>query len=293
LYNRAVATRNLLATEALSVVDFHCDGRDSRADEVTTQAEIIFLRGGGFCIESARGRRVADPSRVVLLQPGERYRVSHVGPCSDRCLVLQLAPSTLGGLTEILAPARADRDLPLFSSLTHACSRELFLFQRHLATHLEHSHDPLAACETALLLAERLLGGLTAHPLPSRVDDRAMAVQAMLGARYNEPLSLSEIGAAVGLSPFHVARLFRTCTGSSIHQYQLELRLRESIERLADGARDLTGLSLDLGFSDHAHFTRAFKKRFGIAPSQYRSGGPKKAGMHVHHKLPVANAVVH
>jgi AraC-like DNA-binding protein len=47
------------------------------------------------------------------------------------------------------------------------------------------------------------------------------------------------------------------------------------LEHLADGKPDLTMLALDLGFSSHAHFSHAFRREFGSAPSRLRSS-PKK-----------------
>jgi len=70
--------------------------------------------------------------------------------------------------------------------------------------------------------------------------------------------------------------LFRQRTGVSIHRYLTRLRLRASLERLADGASDLTTLALDLGFSSHSHFSGAFRAEFGQTPSEVRrTSGPR------------------
>ena len=71
-------------------------------------------------------------------------------------------------------------------------------------------------------------------------------------------------------SPFHLARVFQQRTGLPVHRYLTKLRLRAALERLADGANDLTALALDLGFSSHSHFTDSFRREFGRAPSEVR-----------------------
>jgi AraC-like DNA-binding protein len=81
-----------------------------------------------------------------------------------------------------------------------------------------------------------------------------------------QKLSLSELARAVFSSPFHLARVFRRETGTSLHGYQTRLRLSVALERLADGASDLTTLALDLGFASHAHFTDAFRRGFHPFP---------------------------
>ena len=50
----------------------------------------------------------------------------------------------------------------------------------------------------------------------------------------------------------------------------MALRLRAALERIADG-EDVATLALALGFSSHSHFTSAFRRAFGVAPSQVRS----------------------
>jgi AraC-like DNA-binding protein len=84
------------------------------------------------------------------------------------------------------------------------------------------------------------------------------------------------VARAVHASPFHLARVFRERAGVPIHRYLTRLRLRAAIERLADGADDLTALALDLGFSSHGHFTDTFRREFGRTPSDVRrEHGPR------------------
>jgi AraC-like DNA-binding protein len=75
---------------------------------------------------------------------------------------------------------------------------------------------------------------------------------------------------AVHVSPFHLARIFQQQTGVPVHRYLTQLRLRASLERLADGEEDLTTIALELGFSSHSHFTDAFRREFGQPPSEIR-----------------------
>ena len=72
-------------------------------------------------------------------------------------------------------------------------------------------------------------------------------------------------------TPFHLTRVFRWRTGSSIHDYRTRLRLAAAMRRLEDTDAPLTRLALDLGFSSHAHFTRRFRALTGMSPSQFRA----------------------
>jgi AraC-like DNA-binding protein len=53
-----------------------------------------------------------------------------------------------------------------------------------------------------------------------------------------------------------------------VHQYLLRLRLTVALERL-DGGDGVSTVAHAVGFSSHAHFTDAFRARFGMAPSRF------------------------
>jgi AraC-like DNA-binding protein len=92
----------------------------------------------------------------------------------------------------------------------------------------------------------------------------------LLDSHPTEPLKLDEIARRVCCSPYHLARLFRIATGTSLHQYRLRLRIALALEALAEGAEDLAGLALDLGFSHHSHFTATFRRLVGATPAEIR-----------------------
>ncbi|MGH9368169.1 MAG: helix-turn-helix transcriptional regulator [Thermoanaerobaculia bacterium] len=98
----------------------------------------------------------------------------------------------------------------------------------------------------------------------------AEAARGLLARRFRESLTLSQLAGALGVSPFHLSRGFREATGSTLHAYRNALRLAAALEEVCDPRRNLTAIALDLGYSSHSHFTAAFRRQFGIAPSQAR-----------------------
>lgn len=86
-------------------------------------------------------------------------------------------------------------------------------------------------------------------------------------------LALADIAAAVGLSPFHLSRVFHGRTGTPLMRYLRGRRLTLAARRLAQGGDDILQLALDSGYSTHAAFTRAFCGQFGSTPAQVRDHG--------------------
>ncbi len=77
--------------------------------------------------------------------------------------------------------------------------------------------------------------------------------------------SLDASAAAVGvhLSPSRLRHLFVEQTGLAFKTYMLWLRLVRALEVYSDGA-SLTEAAHAAGFSDSAHFSRIFKRTFGL-----------------------------
>ena len=80
--------------------------------------------------------------------------------------------------------------------------------------------------------------------------------------------SLSDIARAVGTSPAHLSRVFRRVTGTTVHRYRSQLRLRAAADRLVGS--DLSQLAAELGFSSHSHLSASFRRTFATTPSQAR-----------------------
>ena len=89
--------------------------------------------------------------------------------------------------------------------------------------------------------------------------------------RLGSDLSLAEIAAFSGVSPFHLLRAFGTATGHSVMRYVRARRLTEAARHLAAGASDILAVALDAGYGSHEAFTRAFRDQFGLTPEALRA----------------------
>jgi transcriptional regulator GlxA family with amidase domain len=95
-------------------------------------------------------------------------------------------------------------------------------------------------------------------------------VKKYLSAHLNEKVGLNEMAAAIDASPVSLAETFRIVEGVSLYRYALRMRLMRALELLPQ-YDDLSRLALDAGFSNHSHFTTAFRQSFGYAPARVRS----------------------
>ena len=90
-------------------------------------------------------------------------------------------------------------------------------------------------------------------------------------ARFLERPSLRELGDVAGVSPGHFSREFRRLYGMSAAQYLRRLRLEWAAERLRKPDDPLAEIASAAGFADQSHFTRRFKRQFGVTPAAFRA----------------------
>ena len=89
-------------------------------------------------------------------------------------------------------------------------------------------------------------------------------------ANLEKEISLDTVAEGLGLSRFHVTRLFGVLYGHSIMAYVRARRLSEAAKLIVLGDDDLLGLALRFGYGSHEAFGRAFRDHFGVPPSAVR-----------------------
>jgi AraC family transcriptional regulator len=295
--------RSLYDSPLVSLRDYRCRiSCGGPGDEEHPDAnQIVLMRYGAFRKHFGRRSVTADVNQAVFFSKESTYRVSHPADCGDRGTVFVPSPQTLNDIVRELDTTIDDHPERPFPFVIGPCASDVFWLHRELAQRLDEvvdtqsplagppEPDPLWIEVTALqIISDVMEAAFARHGLEAPSGkrrregtedghaDRVEAAKAYLASRMSERVTLDDIARAVGASPFHLARLFQRRTGAPLHRYLMCLRLRASLERLADGANDLTALALELGFSSHSHFTDSFRREFGRAPSDVRRGAGRR-----------------
>jgi AraC-like DNA-binding protein len=99
-------------------------------------------------------------------------------------------------------------------------------------------------------------------------------IQAHAERNLDDPeLSLAALALRHGISLRHLHRLF-AAKGTTAAEWLLQRRLERCRAELAHPAQryeSITAIALRWGMSDSSTFSKAFKRRYGLTPSQYRS----------------------
>ena len=84
------------------------------------------------------------------------------------------------------------------------------------------------------------------------------------------PIKVSDIAASWGISEVHLRRIFHQYVGMSPKQYMEEKRLIAAKDFLLATTRPLKEIATQCGFASQHYFSRCFKKKYGISPTQLR-----------------------
>jgi AraC-like DNA-binding protein len=207
--------------------------------------------------------RASLPGKVIVLHPDELHDGSAGTEDGLRYRMLYLPP-------ERLIEATGTASLPFVRDPVLADDE----FRQCLA---EALNDLEAEPQDLLLddLIARLSTSLWRHAdVHGPSNSRSLSRQAVLRCRdYLQEhcvrlVSSEELESVSGLDRYTTARQFRKLLGTSPHRYLLMRRLDRSKALMTAGG-SLADVAADAGFADQAHFTRHFKKTFGMTPGRW------------------------
>lgn len=150
------------------------------------------------------------------------------------------------------------------------------LFERILQEHRQS--DALSVALVRATLHQLLIDVLRAHDEQAkRLRHSSRAICPRIGQalrqidqNLGEPLSLSELAAALEMSVSHFRQRFAREVGKSPGQYIVQQRIRRAKELLRDPRQSITTISHELGFASSQHFATTFRQWVGLPPTEYR-----------------------
>jgi AraC-like DNA-binding protein len=242
----------------------HAPRRAWSPPEVAHGYVLVFVRQGGFRRRADGAEQFMDAVSAYFETPGGEQQIAHPGPDGDACTAIELSADLAGTLADG-EPARIGA--PRLTPVAAALAVQLITRQAGHA-------DRFELAETITRLVSAAISGPGPLPSPPRAPAQTAWRRLVDGTKQSlsrDPgISLHDLARQQSVSPHHLSRVFHASTGTTVSAYRNQLRVREALERLAEGERSLTSLATSLGFADHAHMTRTIRRETGAAPSALR-----------------------
>lgn len=218
------------------------------------------------------GMRWLRPGSMWIMPEGSRHGVRFQSNVEG--VALAFDPLTFDRLVQ---SADGKHSLPIMHSLA-ACPPKIDHLMRALMHEsLDASADEgfgLECIATAIALAVCQHAGavpVTPKAGPRLAPRQIRAVQAYVETHLHQPIALADLAATAGLSSFHFLRSFKGSLGSTPARYVLERRMERARYLLKVSNLPVSEIGIGVGFEDVSHFSRAFRRVVGVAPSVFRS----------------------
>lgn len=263
------------------------DGSPARVDRLSVELPP------GKVPESVGFRSLPTSSSFVLFEASYVVEPRPVCPFSGRGKGMSLAE--VGSVLRVRDRAGFDRALDQFvvslrdaedldearslaltflavvaaAMLEMGAPRSFHRVQLDAAREMLASQTPVEVAARTVETASRLTA--TVLPRPGKGSDAAIdRALETIGRRFATDLTDEDVAADLGLSTSHFRHLFRQTTRQPFHRYVQNLRLEKARELLLQTAIPVADVAQAVGFASPAHFSRAFARRYGAAPSAMR-----------------------
>lgn len=100
--------------------------------------------------------------------------------------------------------------------------------------------------------------------------DKLSHVTQYMRENYDQELNLNEVALRFGFSPTYLSRIFRKYAQINYRTYLIDLRVKYAVRELVGSDHEIGVIAMNHGFPDSRAFSKAFKKRYGCLPSEYR-----------------------
>jgi AraC family transcriptional regulator len=260
--------------------DNHPLGRCLRSERI---GSFVFVQHE-YAQRAERGRHAHEWTHFSIVQRGRYsrtlrarahdYRAGSVAPLwagethtdsySPGCQCLHLA-----------APASLEKSLRADFNCTSANADEISIAvsaASAVALHREFRHPDTRSA----MVVEALVIDLVSRGVALSIERSAFrppwlgTVLEYLDDTFEEQWTLDDIAREVGIHPVYLCRAFSQHLRCTLGEYIRSLRTLRGWQLLSLDPATIAEVATAAGFADESHFSRSFKKRFGITPGQHR-----------------------
>lgn len=264
-----------------------------RTPHIHRELEVIWLAEGALDVRIEQTQLRVQPGELVLFHPGQLHEFRAVGAgCTFLCA--QIAPELAERPYPAFARLRFDAPCPgrVLPAARYEALVDILLAMMESYLTRPEGYE-LSCTGRALLLLGRLVAGVPHQVLSGgemagqqRRNDRALRLIRFVDENYTHKINLSDFAQAEGISLGYASHFAREALGQSFQDYVDTVRFHAACQRIAAGKERLVEVYAASGFSDYRYFSRAFQKRFGLTPEEYRRAQrPVSGETRIHHSV--------
>lgn len=236
---------------------------------------LVFVNNGRFAVDLATKTYELHTGHIVVEKADYAYRLR---PASGSCSIFNFSADFY---EQFIDEYRLRYSFffanPNLLTLLLTTSPTID-YLHHQILHNLHQVGKLELDHLVLNLVQRVVERVENSPLTEPISPALKTfhlssieqAKAYLNSQFNRDLSLLDLAGHCCVSPFHLGRLFKACTGYSPHQYLVTVRLTHAEQLLRQSTMPVTDVCYASGFNGLEHFATALRQKFNLNPTQYR-----------------------
>ena len=223
-------------------------------DKSFVNHSIGYQMMGGWRFHGKKRPVVVARGTVIAGSPGQHYGCTHpAGTCESLCAV------------SLLPGALDEGDAAIFDTQVLNGLR-LPVLKRFLTL---DDDEQFESCIFDIF--DRVSrASLRDGPAIDRIGFRAQRLKRFIEWHAFEDISLADIAACIGISPFTCIRQFKSATGITPLRYLTQVRVERAQILLKNQRLTIREVAHQVGIRDRYYFTRWFTKAVGIPPQEFR-----------------------
>ncbi len=234
---------------------------------ILREFQINYVTEGAGIYEDELGRFPVRPGTVILVRPGIRHRYK---------------PEVATGWVENyigfegeLAHRFLQYDVLASSNVFHYGTREELIDTYGKIFDLVLEEAPGFQQVTSGLIVKLLGYLISLHKRRNfsgkYIEQVIQQARFQMREQLDQKVDLRQLAQTHHIGYAYLRKMFKQYTGVSPHQYHLDMRIMGARERLLSSDRSIKEICFELGFESVHYFSRIFKKKTGMSPSEMRN----------------------
>jgi len=228
--------------------------------------EVFFVKGGRGIIQCGPDELVCSEGDTVVISSGEIHRVCSIENFKYVGIIIDDGFCRDNGI-----------EMRNFRFLPHFCDGEtasLICSAADAIAEYRNYEEPLKAARVRSAVLSLIINLVSNHCIAEQRESNSSEISkshvkralSYLDANFKEHISLDSLAAQVGITKYHLVRLFKIHTGETVTDHLNTKRCNEA-KRYLERGMTVTEAAIECGFESVSYFSRVYKRVMGASPS--------------------------